>query len=222
LFDVAADADEAIIDRIRGALGSVPLQVLVVTADGLDPDSQAMSYAAATHGDLGPEYAVAARTYRDHLRSLGIAATRHVLLDMHRPADGAPLFAAAVQARKIYDAAALAEMRVSLALAAQDASVLLAARVKPSSHAWLVQERCLGDLERTQCRVRFDGGRARDQELSDAAAALVQLLAECSTLSEAVVEYARICPAPPEAVESAVLDFVREALVSGLLVQAEA
>jgi hypothetical protein len=195
---------------------------VAVTAAGLDPDQQAMGYAAATHGDLGPDYAATARTYREHLRALGIAGTVHVLLDVHRPPEGQPLFVAAVEARgRLYDASALAELRAGLALASADTTTLLAARVLPSSHAWLVQERSLREPERTQYRVRFEGGRARDQELSEAAGVLVELLARGSPLRDTVQEYARACNGTPDQIQNAVLDFVRNALVSGLLVPAE-
>jgi hypothetical protein len=181
-----------------------------------------MGYAAATHGDLGPEYAATACTYRDHLRALGIESTLHVLLDVHRPEGDAPPFAASLEPRgRIYDAAALAELRAGLALASCRPATLHAARVRASPHAWLVQEKALADPERVQYRVRFDGGRARDQELSEAAAVLVDLLSREATVGDAVEAYARACASSSAQVENAVLGFVRDGLVSGLLVRAQ-
>lgn len=228
LFDTAGSAAGAgdpgpsIMTRVRAALASGDLQVIAIVANGFDPDHQAMGYAAATHSELGPEYAATARTYRDHLRALGIESTAHVLLDVHRPATDAPPFAATLEPRgAIYDAAAMEELRAGLALASSSPDVLRTARVRPSPHAWLSQERALADRERVQYRVRFDRGRARDQSLSEAAAVLVDLLARTPTIDAAVDEYARACGSSPSEVENAVLGFVRDGLVSGLLVRAE-
>jgi hypothetical protein len=94
--------------------------------------------------------------------------------------------------------------------------------VRVSPHAWLVHERLLGSAEAAaadeRLRVHFDGGRARDRELTPAAAALVEILADSDSLGEAIDRYADACEATPAEVAGGVARFVRDSLVSGLLV----
>ncbi len=218
LFDTADDAE--LMGRVSASLGRAPLRVLAVAATGLDAEQQALGYAAATHAQLGPEYAAAAIAYREHLRELGIVRTRHVLLAIERVGDGGPCFAARVEPRgsKPCDAAELAELRSALDAAARPDAELLRLPIRPSPHAWLVHEQPLAADAEPRVRVQFEGGRARDRELSPAAAALLEILAETETLADAVVGYAQACDASPDEVAGAVARFVRESLVSGLLV----
>jgi methylase of polypeptide subunit release factors len=223
LADFPVDDGTGVFERIRAAIGSAKVQILAVTRDGLGPDQQSIGYAAATHSDLGRDYAALAATYREHLRALGITSTTRVLLDLHVPREGEPMFAAAVEARPgRFEAAWLAELETGLSLASAPASQLLAARVRPSRHAWLVQERSLAEPDRASYRVRFAEGHTPDQDLTEAAAALVELATQCDTVAEIVAAYAEACEATPDEVEGSVLPFVRGALVSGLLVRGEA
>lgn len=217
LFDTADDAE--LMDRVAASLGRAPLRVIAVAAAGLDAEQQALGYAAATHAQLGPEYAAAAIAYREHLRELGITRTRHVLLSLERVEDGRPCFAARVEPRgaKPCDATELAQLQAALDVAAQPDAQLLKLSVRPSPHAWLVHERPLGLDADDRLSVRFEGGRARDRELSPAAAALLEILAQTETLTEAVSAYAEACDARPDEVAGAVARFVRESLVNGLV-----
>ncbi|WP_106392860.1 methyltransferase domain-containing protein, partial [Enhygromyxa salina] len=218
LFDTADD--DALMDRVTGAIGDAAVQTLAITATGLGADLQALGYASTSHSELGPDYAAAAIAYREHLRALGIERTRHVLVALEQVVDpDAPRFAARVDPRgaALYDAAALAELREALNAAARPDAELLELAVRPSPHAYFVHERSLAGTHDDRLRVRFEGGRASDRELSEAAAALVEILAQSRDLGEAVERYAQACGAGPEQVASAVARFVRESLVNGLL-----
>jgi methylase of polypeptide subunit release factors len=226
LFDTADD--EGLMDHVATSLGGAPLRIIAVAATGLDAEQQALGYASATHAQLGPDYAAAAIAYREHLRELGIARTRHVLLALERAEDGRPRFAARVEPRGAQpcDAAELAQLRAALDAAARPDAELLRLPVRVSPHAWLVHERLLADPGQAdsgqgseRVRVRFEGGRARDRELSPAAAALVEILADADSLSEAIHRYAEACEASPAEVAGGVARFVRDSLVSGLLVR---
>jgi methylase of polypeptide subunit release factors len=222
LFDTADD--DALMDRIATALGDAPLRIIAVAAAGLDAEQQALGYAAATHAQLGPEYAAAAIAYREHLRELGIERTRHVLLALERVDDARPRFAARVEPRSAQpvDAAELAQLRAALDAAARPDTELLRSRVCVSPHAWLVHERALrpsadeADADE-RLRVHFAGGRALDRELTPAAAALIEILADTDSLAEAIERYAEACEASPAEVAAGVARFVRDSLVSGLL-----
>jgi SAM-dependent methyltransferase len=224
LFD-SVDDDEALIHRITAAIDDPSLRVIAVAATGLGADQQALGYAATSHSQLGPDYAAAAITYREHLRELGVERTSHVLVLVERPTDpAAPCFSARVDAggARLHDAGALAQLRAALDAAAQPDAKLLQLAVRPSPHAFFVHERSLAGLADDRLRVRFEAGHANDRELSEAAAALVEILAQTQTLSEAVEHYARACQATPEQVAASVARFVRESLVNGLLVLAPA
>jgi carbamoyltransferase len=219
LFDSADD--DALIDRISAAVDDPSLRVIAVTATGLGADQQALGYASTSHAQLGPDYAATAIAYREHLRELGIERTRHVLVLVERPATPeAPSFCARVDAgsTRLHDAGALTQLRQALDAAAQPDAKLLRLRVRPSPHAYFVHERSLAGLGDDRLRVRFEGGHASDRELSEAAAALVEILAQSQTLPEAVEHYAQVCRATPEQVTASVARFVRESLVNGLLV----
>jgi methylase of polypeptide subunit release factors len=226
LFDTADD--EGLMEHVAASLGGAPLRIIAVAATGLDAEQQALGYASATHAQLGPDYAAAAIAYREHLRELGITRTRHVLLALEHAEEGRPRFAARVEPRGAQpcDAAELAQLRAALDAAARPDAELLRLTVRVSPHAWLVHERLLAGSDPEagsdeHVRVRFEGGRARDRELSPAAAALLEILADADSLLEAIQHYADACQATPAEVAGGVARFVRESLVSGLLVLGE-
>ncbi|KIG14509.1 putative methyltransferase SCO0760 [Enhygromyxa salina] len=219
LFDSADD--EALIDRLTAAVNDPTLRIIAVAAKGLGADQQALGYASTSHSKLGPDYAAAAIAYREHLRELGIERTRHVLVLVERPdSDGAPRFSARVDTdgARLHDAAALTQLRRALDAAALPDAALLQLSVRPSPHALFVHERSLAGTCDDRLRIRFEGGHASDRELSEAAAALIEILAQTHTLTEAVEHYAQMCRATPEQVAASVARFVRESLVNGLLV----
>jgi len=218
LFDAAPAGGEHPLAILRARLGGKGLQVTAVVAPGLSADQQAVGYASTAHGELGPDYARAAASYRAHLALLGIDAMRHVLLEIRRVDAGASGFIAGVDTprAKLYAASELDALRRGVELAMSPALPKL--RLRACAAAWLGQERRLQDREAVRYRLRFDEGRTTDQELSDAAAALVERFADEAEVAEVVAQYAELCGVAPAEVEGAVLQFVRESLVNGLLV----
>jgi hypothetical protein len=82
----------------------------------------------------------------------------------------------------------------------------------------LVQEQALGPRRGHRLRVRFEDDRTPDFELSDGAAVLVEAAMQARIVRDVVKHYARAARAKPAAVQARVLEFVRGALVSGLLI----
>ena len=195
----------------------VPLQVSTVSAPGHGRHELALGYAAAADSTLGSAYADAARRYAAHLESLGIDSTRHVLVVLRRPVPDEPTWAISVEPRGAapYDAAGLERLEAALAVATLAPEDLREARVRPPEGALLVQ---LHPLDGSEGALRFvcPTGRAPDQDLSDAAVRLFDLVTRTDTVGALIEAYAEACDDAPAQVESAVLEFVRKALVSGL------
>lgn len=217
LMDTAPPTGESVAARIRGALGDAAVRTFIVVAEGHGADRQSIGYASAAHSDLGPKYAVSAAAYRAHLESLGVETTHHVLVELLRVKDGAPAFALELRSRghAVYSAADLAELGAAASTITGSTPELLETRVQLSPNAWLCQEAQPATGER-RFRVRFEGSRARDRDLSEAAATLVELGAKPTTVRGVIEGYAEVCGAAPGDVERPVLDFVRESLASGL------
>lgn len=217
LFDTADD--DALMRRIAGAIGEAPVRVVAVTAAGHAADMQAIGYASAAHPRLGADYAAAAIAYRRHLAELGVERMRHVLLELEHVGADAPRLVVRVDPRaQVYSAAELAELGAALDAVVLTDDELLRLPIRVSPHARLVRESALAGDAGEQVRLCFAGGRASDSELSPAAAALVELLADSADLGEAVARYGELVEASPAEVASMVARFVRDSLVGGLLV----
>jgi len=221
LLDLAPMAGQTVEQRLQTVLRHPDVAVVLISAPGHGPEQQSVAYAAVAHSDLGTDYADTVRRYRRHLDHLGIESTRHVLLELRRRSAGEPRSFVVLEPRPgvRYDADALAELRSAIEFAALDDTSLLAMSVGVSPHAWLVEERSLGDVPRMQWKLRFEGGRANDQELSEAAAVLIEIFARAGSVDDAVHTYAETCEVEPDAVRVEVLRFVRDGLVRGLLVR---
>ncbi len=223
LMDTAPPASTSLLDHLQSALGTRALQVVVVDAPGHGVDDQALGYASAAHGDLGPDFARAAGAYWTHLRALGVDKTRHALLAIRRPSDGEPHYTVRVEPRSArgYVADEIADTFAALRVATLPPAALLERRVMAPPTAQLVQAHPLGSEANSELRFHGPGGRAPDQSLSDAAAMLLDIIRRVDTIAEVVEAYAQTCSDEAATVEQAVLEFVRSALVSGLLVPAE-
>lgn len=217
LFDAAPAGGQHPVAILRQRLAGEGLQITAVVAPGLSADAQAVGYASTAHGELDDAYAEAAAAYRAHLSSLGIEAMRHVLLEIRRTGTGRPSFVAGVDTPRssVYGSQELEALRVAIELASSAQVSKL--RVQASPHAWLGQEQHL-TKGTVRHRLRFDGGRTTDRDLSEAAAALLEMFADEVEVAEVVGRYAELCGATPSDVEGPVLQFVRESLVNGLLV----
>ncbi len=222
LMDTAPPTGTAL-DRIRSALPDVPLQVAVIDAPGHRAHELSLGYAAAADSTLGPDYAEAARRYAAHLAALDIEQTRHALVVLRRPLPNDPSWAVSVEprGRSPYGAVDLARLEAGLNVATLAPADLRTRRLRPPVGARLLQTHLLdeGPDERASATTGFacPGARAPDQELSDAAAHLVELASHSDTVGDLVEAYAQACSDDAARVESAVIDFLRKALVSGLL-----
>jgi len=219
LMDSAPENGEVALDRIRAALRDGPMQLSIVSAPGHGKHDLALGYAAAADASLGPHYAEAARRYHAHLEALGIEQTRHVLVVLRKPPPGEPSWALSVEPRsgKLYDAQALARMDAALALATLAPADLRARRVRPPEGSRIVHIQPFDPTQPVELRFVAPGSRTPDQELSEASAHLLDLATRTDDVGALVDAYAQACSDEPERVESAVLDFLRRALVSGML-----
>ncbi len=218
LMDTAPPTGSAL-DRIRAALPKTPLQVAVIDAPGHRAHDLALGYAAAADSTLGPHYAEAARRYAAHLEALEIDQTRHALVVIRRPLPDGPSWAVSVEprGRSPYGSRDLARLEAALALATLAPVDLRTQRLRPPAGAQLVQAHPFDDTAPAPLRFVCPGARAPDQELSEAAARLLEFASQTETVGELLEAYAEACSDEPARVESAVLDFLRKALVSGLL-----
>lgn len=218
LMDTAPAEGQAL-QRIRAALPSQPLQLSVIDARGHGKHALALGYAAATDSSLGEVYAQTARRYLAHCEALGIENTRHALLVVRKPAPGEPAWAVSVEPRNntVYDAAAIERLEAALAIATLAPTDIRACRVGPPPGSQLVQAQSFDEGSGSELRFVCPHGRAPDQSLSGAAARLLDLASTTDTVGALIDAYAEACSDAPEQVESAVLDFLRKALVSGLL-----
>lgn len=222
LMDTAPPAGQSVTAHLQRAVGNAT-QLVIIDAAGHASSELAIGYAAAAHSDLGPAYARAALAYAEHLEALGVEGTRHALVSLRSPAPGQPAFAVAVEPRTAhgYDAKALADLDAALALATLPPEQLLQHAVQVPPRTRLVQAQPLGNQGTYELRIEFNGGRARDQVLSDAAAMLLELVARTSSIAALVDEYAQACKGDAATVQAAVLDFVRSSLVKGMLMPAQ-
>ena len=207
--------------RLAPLLAQPPLPPVALVGERVGADLHALAYAAAAHPSLGPAYEGLARRYRAHMDALGIEGALRVLLDLRRPPSDSPEPGYRVvipQARlRSYDAAALAQLRRAIELARRPDPALIELSVRVSPHARFIQSRPVVGEGEARIELRFEGGRSPDRELSEAAAVLLECIAETPTLREATLAYAEACGANPNELAAQVLAFVRESLIGGLL-----
>lgn len=220
LFDSPALPERTVEQRVRRAVGGSGLQSLVLVSPGHSADTQAIAYSAVRNPALDREYSSSVHKYREHLEQLGIAESAHVLLVARRPRKGeSPLTVVLENDRySSWDAEMLDQLQRGAALASAADDSLMVSKVRLSPSAWLVQEQALSKGGGHRVRVRFENDRTPDFELSDAAAVLVEVALRAHTVRDIVNRYARAVSSKPAAVRAQVLQFVRGALVSGLLV----
>jgi len=211
-------------DRVRAALHAEELDVALVIGAGHTPDRLAVAYASLTEPTLDERYARLARRYRDHLTALGVSTTKHLLLHVER-ARGRRPYTVVLEppTLKGFDGVGIDDLRHALEIVALSDDDLLRTTIRPVKGAWIVHEQSLQDPERRRLRVRFDGGRGIDQELSDSAAMLLETLAGAepeTTLAACIAAHADAIEAEGDDVDATtreVLAFVRRGLVMGML-----
>ncbi|MCA9656156.1 MAG: methyltransferase [Myxococcales bacterium] len=215
LFDSPTRADAPLWRRLQDAHGDDELRQLLFVTPGNSPDVQAIGYAASSHPALDGDYGREAQRYREHLRAQGIERCEHALVAL-RP--GGPGLSVTIEQARLdgVDATVIADTWDAIAVASRPDERLLETVLGLPEGAWLVQEQA-SDGGELRLKLRLPPGRGGDEELSDAAAVLVDQLREPAPLAAVIRRYAAACRAEPEDVAAGVLDFVRQSLVSGRL-----
>ena len=204
--------------RVGSALGVEGLQTVLAVARGFDADTLSIGYAAASFPGLDDRYAEEVRRYRAHLRALDIERVDHVLLWCRRCVEGPAVTVTLTPdslARLAYSAFEGLSRSLSSATLPPDELDAVAVRVPDDLELVAVQP--VGQGGAARVRAHFASGRAHDHDLSEAAAVLLQLAAEPDTVETLVSSYAEVTEASLEDVRRPVHDFVRDALVRGLL-----
>ena len=202
--------------RLREALGPALVDVAVLTGAGPSADLEAAAYAVLEDPSLGTAYRAAARAYRDHLARLGVASFVRAVAVLRRTRAARGVVAQVPVRLDGLTAATLATFLRGLDLAGAGDEQLLAARVRLAPAARLVEELSLADpAARVRVTLRFEGGLATDQELTEASGVLAEALRSPGTVSEALESFARACQATPAEVQRQVLSAVRDGLARG-------
>lgn len=222
LFDSPVRADMPLWRRLQDAHGDDELQQLLFVSPGNAPALQAIGYAASSHPALGAEYVEAVLRYRAHLHAMGIERCEHALAVLRRGA-GTSGLSVTVERPSLagVDDEVIAQTWSAIATATLPTEPLLTTVVGLPDGAWLVQEQATDGSE-VRLALRLPAGRGGSEELSDAAGLVVDQLRVPITVAELVERYAAACELPPAEVQGAVIDFVRQSLVSGRLVSAGA
>ena len=219
LFDSPRRQGEPVERRLGQAFEGSGLQVCGVIAPGHKADQQAIAYSSLKDPGLGERYAAAVMEYREHLAQLEIESSAHVLLVARRPREQEPAAVVTLDAESLarWDAAAVEELlaRVELSLASDN--TLMGSEVELSRRGVLLEERPLGGGQVRKFRVRFEGGMAPEMELSDAAAVFVDAVQRGGTARKVVERFAKAAGARPPEVRAQVLSFLRQMLISGLV-----
>ncbi len=219
LFDTPGAAGRLLVERVRAALGPVPLDAIVVAPPKQSTRAHTVAYASLVDGDLGADYRDAVEHYAAHFETLAIDTLCHVLVHVERTSDdrAASVLLEPANMRGI-DAELLARLRAGIRAAARSDAELLDADIVPASDAVLVYEEALGGAQRSRYRVQFERTRGLEQTLSDTAAVLLQSLRDHQPLRAAIQALAEALDTDVREVGVTVPEFVRRGLVSGLLV----
>jgi 2-polyprenyl-3-methyl-5-hydroxy-6-metoxy-1,4-benzoquinol methylase len=220
LFDTPL-AGERLRDSVKSAVANGhPSSQLALVAPGHHADGASLGYAAVQHPELDVEYGAAVARYRQHLASLSIERVQHVLLSLWRLRNDEPELSASLEVPGLaaWDAEALGRLQQAAELAAVPDGTLVQRSVSIAPDCLLIEERPVGKAEGGRVVVRFAGHRFADRELSDAALVLIDSIQQGGRLDEVIQRFATAASALGADVQSRVLDFVRESLVSGLLV----
>jgi methylase of polypeptide subunit release factors len=214
LFD-SADRKAPLIERVRAAISDDDLQIFAFVGKGAGADQQASAYAAARHPSLDDDYRDAVFRYLAHLERCGIETASRVLLRVSRPGPNEAPFAASrpLETLNALDADALERAHEGLVAASRGDGELARRALALPAGSRFIEERPVGGEPSIKLQVR---GLA-DRELSDAAAALIELVISEASLDAACAKFAELAGAPVEEMRPQVLVFVRESLAGGVL-----
>lgn len=221
IFECGTRPETALWQRVQGAHGSGAIAQLLFVAPGSSPNILALGSAASHHPALDEAYARDAQHYRDHLHAKGIERTEYALVVLGKVSGGAGLSVTIEQdSLERVDADLIDTTWLSMVIASEPDEHLVQRTVCLPADTWLVREQA-GQGEDARIKLRLPPGRGGDEVLSEAAALLIELLRTPSPILHVVEQYAAACGTEPAQVHGAVLDFVRQSLISGRLVVAE-
>lgn len=214
LFD-SADRKAPLIERVRAAISNDDLQIFAFVGKGAGADQQASAYAAARHPSLDDDYRDAVFRYLAHLERCGIDTASRVLLRVSRPGPNETAFAASrpLDTLNALDAAALERAHDGIVAASRSDDDLARRALTLPAGSRFIEERPVGGEPSVKLLVR---GIA-ERELSDAAAALIELVASEDSLDAASAKFAELAGASVAEIRPQVLAFVRESLAGGVL-----
>jgi SAM-dependent methyltransferase len=223
LFDAPVRA-EPLHDRLRAAVGATGTDVAALQAPGIHPDMQAIGYASLEDPTFGARYATAALRYREHLEEVGVAEVKHSLavIRARERADVAGWTIGLPVPRLPVNWTELESFLDGLDAATLDDEALARASVRPREGMVLAIERPPGN-DRSVARraIRFARPTfAAERELSEAGAAIIDILAGDPSMERAIARFAEAMERSVDAVRPLVVSFVRECLARGLLVPA--
>lgn len=221
LFDAPVRA-EPLHDRLRAAVGPTGTDVAALQAPGIHPDMQAIGYASLEDPTLGPRHAAAALRYREHLERVGVAEVKHSLAVIRARGGGdvAGWTIGLPVPRLPTDWTELKSFLAGLDAATLDDEALARASVRPRAGMLLAIERAPGpDRSDVRRAIRFARPTfAAERELSEAGAAIIDLLAGDPSTERAIARFADAMERSVDEVRPLVVSFVRECLARGLLV----
>jgi SAM-dependent methyltransferase len=223
LFD-APVRTEPLHDRLRAAVGPSGTDVASLHAPGIHPDMQAIGYATLEDPTFGPRYAAAALRYRNHLEAVGVSEVTHTLAVIRaRPSPDQEGWTIGLPVPRL--PATWPELETflrGLDLATLGDETLASVRVTPRAGMVLTTERVPGhDRASVRRAIRFAPPTlAAERELTEAGAAILDLLASDPSMERAIAKFADSMERSIDEVRPLVVSFVRECLARGLLVPA--
>jgi len=207
-------------ERIRAALPDDTTSVLVLQQTAPGPDEQATAY-ASLHAPTPDAFGDAVSAYLAHFDALEVTAFESALVVVRRPTGEEDPLSGLTLARELPagpgpDAGAWRSALAAMArIAAGDA--LLETPLHPVEGVVLEQRHALGRGELDPRLVFPPAAGVISQEVSPAAAQLIAFVDGNRTVADVVSAYATHVGASEDEVRASVVDFLRNALLGGLV-----
>jgi predicted RNA methylase len=225
LSDVPLRKDEDMHAYVRNVIGATGVDLLALHAPALSPEMRGLIYAGFESPDPGEGYLTAVCRHISQFERLGIVEIRHTLFVARRPVEGASRLRATPM--PIRDSPAVGpgirtRLWESVAVADLDDEALCGRRIRVAPDAEWFSRRSEPEGDFTEHRVRFgDLWPAQEQVVPEAGVALATLLERAERVADALAAYAELCEATVEEVRTPVLRYMREGLMTGMLVSEE-
>lgn len=207
--------------RIRATIPDEATSVLVLRQGAPGPDEQAVAY-ASLRASTPDAFEAAVTGYLAHFDALGIEAFESALVVLRRPSGAGDPLTGLTLARELPpgpgpDASAWRSAFAAMALAASGDD-LEAVRVQPVEGAVLEQRHALGGGRDLDPRLVYPpSAGVIGQEVSPGAAQLLAFVDGTRTVAEVVAAYATHAGTSDDEVRASVVDFLRNALLGGLV-----